>query len=163
MRGASETTWKRMKTDDAKGIGSRRHHEITLLRICLLCTTNWFSSLFDLRRCQERRTVCPYNRNEKLTRGSWNNCHTARSWLFTFREYRKFLHRIMRNYSRLFVYARLGADLYRNCDVMKKLKLLKNSRIYRGAKWWDSTQDNRLFICYVNIRHSLNKTIHGIS
>lgn len=34
---------------DAKRTRSRQHHEITLLRICLLCTTNWFtvSSTYD--------------------------------------------------------------------------------------------------------------------
>lgn len=74
MRGASKPTMARNRTkmDDAKRTGSRQHREITLLRICLLCTTNWFtvSSIYD----DVKNDGCPYNGNEELTRGSWNDC-----------------------------------------------------------------------------------------
>jgi len=47
----------------------RRRHEITLLRICLLCTTNWFTiSLASYDDVADDECISVYiRRNEELT------------------------------------------------------------------------------------------------
>jgi len=97
VRGASETTTrKKTKINDAKRTGSRQHHEITLLWICLLCTTNWFtvSSTYDDVKNDGR--LLP-----QRERGINSRIVKRLSLLdldFTFSEHRKFLYQRMRKY-----------------------------------------------------------------